>query len=131
MHSASSDLSDVGADRPFAGMAFDKMRRPGTQRSLNTLELKTSRGRSARPARPCADCGVDPTLINSLRNIIRRASYRPHGHSPPPSSRSSCSLDSGMNGTNYPIDASLIFASPPEKSETLYDQIDPDNRFED
>jgi hypothetical protein len=27
-HSASSDLSDVGADRPFAGMAFDKMRRP-------------------------------------------------------------------------------------------------------
>jgi hypothetical protein len=29
LHSASSDLSDVGADRPFAGMAFSKMRRPG------------------------------------------------------------------------------------------------------
>jgi hypothetical protein len=28
-NSASSDLSDVGANRPFAGMAFDKMRRPG------------------------------------------------------------------------------------------------------
>ena len=32
MHSAFSDLSDVGADRPFAGVAFYKMRRPGTQR---------------------------------------------------------------------------------------------------
>ena len=32
MHSAFSGLSDVGADRPFAGVAFDKMRRPGTQR---------------------------------------------------------------------------------------------------
>jgi hypothetical protein len=30
LHSASSDLSDIGADRPFTGMAFDKMRRPGT-----------------------------------------------------------------------------------------------------
>ena len=29
LHSPSSDLSDVDADRPFAGMAFDKMRRPG------------------------------------------------------------------------------------------------------
>ena len=29
LHSACADLSDVGADRPFAGMAFDKMRRPG------------------------------------------------------------------------------------------------------
>jgi len=29
LHSASSDLSDVGADRPFAGKAFSKMRRPG------------------------------------------------------------------------------------------------------
>ena len=33
LHSACADLSDVDADRPFAGMAFDKMRRPGTQRS--------------------------------------------------------------------------------------------------
>jgi hypothetical protein len=48
LHSASSDLSDVGADRPFAGMAFDKMRRPGTKRTLNTLGLKTSLGRSTR-----------------------------------------------------------------------------------
>jgi hypothetical protein len=29
LHSASLDLADVGADRPFAGMAFSKMRRPG------------------------------------------------------------------------------------------------------
>ena len=48
LHSASSDLSDVGADRPIAGMALDKMRRPGTQRMLNTLGLKTSLGRSTR-----------------------------------------------------------------------------------
>jgi hypothetical protein len=33
LHSASADLSDVGADRPFAGMAFDEMRRPGTERT--------------------------------------------------------------------------------------------------
>jgi hypothetical protein len=44
----SSDLSDVGANRPFAGMAFDEMRRPRTQRTFNTLGLKTSLGRSAR-----------------------------------------------------------------------------------
>jgi hypothetical protein len=29
LHSVCADLSDIGADRPFAGMAFDKMRRPG------------------------------------------------------------------------------------------------------
>lgn len=29
LHSARADLSDVGADRSFAGMAFDEMRRPG------------------------------------------------------------------------------------------------------
>jgi hypothetical protein len=34
LHSASSDLLNAGADRPFAGMASDKMRRPGTQRTL-------------------------------------------------------------------------------------------------
>ena len=33
LHSASSGLSDVGADRQFAGMAFDEMRRPGTKRA--------------------------------------------------------------------------------------------------
>ena len=33
LHSALSGLSDVGADRQFAGMAFDKMRRPGTKRA--------------------------------------------------------------------------------------------------
>jgi hypothetical protein len=35
-----------------------------------------------------------------------------------------------MNGANYPIDTFLILASPPEKSETLYNQINPDGRFE-
>jgi hypothetical protein len=48
LHSASSDLSDVGTDRMLAGAAFDKMRRPGTQCTLNTLGLKTSLGRSTR-----------------------------------------------------------------------------------
>src|ERR1700741_1383149 len=48
LHSASSDLSDVGADRPFAGVAVDKMRRPGAQRKLYTLGLKTSLGGSTR-----------------------------------------------------------------------------------
>lgn len=28
-----------------------------------------------------------------------------------------------MNGTDYPVDASLIFASPADKSEPLYDQV--------
>jgi hypothetical protein len=31
-HSASSDLSDVDADRPFVGMAFDKMRSASAKR---------------------------------------------------------------------------------------------------
>ena len=44
----SSDRSDVGADRPYAGIASNKMRRPGTERRLNTLGLKTSPGRSKR-----------------------------------------------------------------------------------
>jgi hypothetical protein len=30
LHSACSGLSDVGADRPFAGVALNKTRRPGT-----------------------------------------------------------------------------------------------------
>jgi hypothetical protein len=30
LHSASPDLSDVGENRPFAGMALDEKRRPGT-----------------------------------------------------------------------------------------------------
>jgi hypothetical protein len=46
LHSAFSGLSDVGAGRAFAGVAFDKMRRPGAQRTLNTLGLKTSLGHS-------------------------------------------------------------------------------------
>jgi hypothetical protein len=48
LHSAFSGLSHVGANRLFAGLAFDKMRRPGTQRTLNTPGLKTSLGRSTR-----------------------------------------------------------------------------------
>jgi len=48
VHSAFSDLSDVGANRPFAGVTFNKMRRPGTQRTLNTLGLKTLLNRSKR-----------------------------------------------------------------------------------
>src|ERR1700757_905737 len=58
LHSASSDLSDVDADRPFAGMTLDKMRSssakpparlaPWTRRTFNTLGLKTSLGRSTR-----------------------------------------------------------------------------------
>jgi hypothetical protein len=48
LHSASADLSDVGANKPVAGMAFDEMRRPWTERTLNTLGLKTSLGRSTR-----------------------------------------------------------------------------------
>ena len=34
LHSACSALSDVGADGPLAGVAFNKMRRPGAQRTL-------------------------------------------------------------------------------------------------
>jgi hypothetical protein len=41
LHSAFSGLSAVGADRLFAGVAFNEMRRPGTQRTFNTLGLKT------------------------------------------------------------------------------------------
>ena len=48
LHSAFSGLLLVGADRPFAGVAFSKMRRPGAQRTFNTLGLKTSLGRSTR-----------------------------------------------------------------------------------
>jgi hypothetical protein len=59
LHFPFSGLSDVGADRPFGGMAFSKMRSafaepaarqaPGAQRALNTLGLKASLGRSTRP----------------------------------------------------------------------------------
>jgi hypothetical protein len=58
LHSASSDLSDVDADRPFAGMRLDKMRSSSakpparlalwTRRTFNPLGLKTSLGRSTR-----------------------------------------------------------------------------------
>jgi hypothetical protein len=34
LHSAFSGLSDVDAGRPFAGVAFSKMRRPGAQRTF-------------------------------------------------------------------------------------------------
>ena len=34
LHSAFSGLSAVGAARPFAGVAFNKMRRPGTRHTL-------------------------------------------------------------------------------------------------
>jgi len=42
LHSAFSGLSDVDADKPFAGVAFGKMRRPGpnarsTRRGLKHL----------------------------------------------------------------------------------------------
>jgi hypothetical protein len=40
LHSAFSGLSHVGADTPFAGVAFDKMRRPGTERTFNTVGQK-------------------------------------------------------------------------------------------
>jgi hypothetical protein len=42
-------LSDVDANTPFAGLTFNKMRRPGTQCMFNTLGLKTSLGLSTRP----------------------------------------------------------------------------------
>jgi hypothetical protein len=58
LQSAFSGLSDVGADRPFAGMAFDKMRsasaKPAARQApwgsthVNTLGLKTFLGRSTR-----------------------------------------------------------------------------------
>ena len=44
LHSAFSGLSHVDADRPFAGVTFDKRRRPGTRRTLNTLGLKNVSG---------------------------------------------------------------------------------------
>ena len=43
MHSAFPGLSHVGADTPFAGVAFDKMRRPGTERTFNTVGKNVSR----------------------------------------------------------------------------------------
>jgi hypothetical protein len=46
LHSLFSGLSDIGAERSFAGVALDEMRRPGAQRTYNTLGLKTSLGRS-------------------------------------------------------------------------------------
>jgi len=42
LHSAFSGLSHVDADRPFAGVAFCKMRRPGLQRTLNTLGVENA-----------------------------------------------------------------------------------------
>jgi hypothetical protein len=38
-----SDLSDVGADGQFTGMAFDKMRRPGTKRAQHAGVENVSR----------------------------------------------------------------------------------------
>jgi hypothetical protein len=48
LHSAFSGQSHVDADRPFAGVAFDKTRRPGTQRTFNAPGLKMSLRPSTR-----------------------------------------------------------------------------------
>jgi hypothetical protein len=67
LHSASSDLSDIGADRPFAGMAFDNMRRLGTKPTLDTLGLKTSLGGSTRTgSRSSPRVSAHPAIIPFL-----------------------------------------------------------------
>jgi hypothetical protein len=40
LHSAFPGLSDVDADKPFPGVAFNRMRRPGVQRTFYTLEYE-------------------------------------------------------------------------------------------
>ena len=67
MHSASSDLSDVGANRPFAGMAFDEMRRPGTERTLTKF---TSPRISFNTSAGVAGLMTTPTGFS--RSLIRR-----------------------------------------------------------
>jgi hypothetical protein len=42
LHSAFSGLPLVGADRPFAGVGFNKMRRPGAQRSFKRWGAKNA-----------------------------------------------------------------------------------------
>ena len=44
LHSAFSGLSDVGTGKPFAGVAPNKMRRPGAQTPAQALGLKTFLG---------------------------------------------------------------------------------------
>jgi hypothetical protein len=72
LHSASSDLSDVGADRPLAGMAFDKMRRPGTKRTLATLGLKNVSGsfRAHREPQPPKVFGASSPRVSVHLAIV-------------------------------------------------------------
>jgi hypothetical protein len=64
LHSASSGLSDVGANRPFAGMAFDKMRRPGTERAQDARVENVSRPFHAN-REPQQSTRLGPSRYNS------------------------------------------------------------------
>ena len=68
LHSAFSGLPLVGADRPFAGVGFNKMRRPGAQRSFKRWGPKTlldfcTRPGSRRSPHPWVRLMINPFLV--------------------------------------------------------------------
>jgi hypothetical protein len=52
LHSASSDLWHVGAGRPFAGVAPNKMRRPGAQRGFKRRGVENASRSFHAPREP-------------------------------------------------------------------------------
>jgi hypothetical protein len=60
LHSAFSDLWHVGADRPFAGVALNKMRRPGAQRGFKRCRVENASGSFHAPREPQQSTGLGP-----------------------------------------------------------------------
>jgi hypothetical protein len=80
LHSAFSCLSDVGAERPFAGVAFNKMRRPGFNarsnagvetvfRSFHAHREPQQSTRLGRPRNKCFSRSKDGTFLMRLLSV--------------------------------------------------------------
>jgi hypothetical protein len=60
LHSAFSGLCHVGADRPFAAVALNKMRRPGARRGFRRCRVENASRSFHAPREPQQSTGLGP-----------------------------------------------------------------------